>query len=519
MKKLASFILIIALSLCAFPVQGNADTVREIRTLADGIIASELSEAGVNHVQEWIDTELADGAGNSSEWFVITLGQMGSYDFSRYCENLLRYIAEKKPTNKVALQRYALALYSAGYTENDFLKTVTDETFGKQGVMSVIYGLHLLNNGAESSEYTQQEAVNALLDRQFADGGWALNGQMGNIDITAMAVQALAPHKDNERVKTAIEKAIALMASLQDEDGFYSSYGVKNPESAAQVLCALSSVGIDFKTDQRFTKNGKTLIDGILPFLLECGGYSHTLGGAYNQTATVQVLYSLVSYDRMQSGKTPFYIFDGEPAKDVSYKEEKAASFRMGYKEIFALCAAGAFILLSIALILLKKTSKKNFLFLALVSALLAGIVFLTDIQSPEEYYTGEPVKKENPAGHVTVSIRCDVLVGKTELSHIPKDGVILAETSFPISEGDTAFTVLTDAAKSHGLHLEKNGAAGMIYITGINHLYEFDFGDLSGWNYFVNGENISLGCDQLVLKDGDRIEWLYTLELGKDLN
>ena len=55
-------------------------------------------------------------------------------------------------------------------------------------------------------------------------------------------------------------------------------------------------------------------------------------------------------------------------------------------------------------------------------------------------------------------------------------------------------------------------------YIAGINYIYEMDFGDLSGWVYHVNGITPSRGCGEYVLEPGDRIEWLYTCELGNDL-
>lgn len=524
MKKLIALTLTLVVLTSCITVSAQADTVRKVSSLADGIIAYEMRLAGADSVQALIDGTLSAKAGNSAEWLVITLGQRGSYDFSAYLQSLLRYISEKNPSNKVGLQKYALAMYAAGCRDADFLNTVTDKTFSKQGIMSVIYGLHLLNNGAKSELYTQESALSMLLDRQLDDGGWALNGTIGNIDITAMAVQALAPHAADERVNAAVEKAVALMSSLQEEDGCYSSYGVKNPESAAQVLCALSSLGIDFASDERFIKNGNSLMDALLPFLLEGGGFSHTLGGEYNATSSVQVLYALVSYERMVSGKAPFYIFDfpAEPLAAASEKEGTASDkegFSLSRRAIIALSLAGVSVLALFALMLLGKNSKKNLLALLGITALVIALVLLIDIQAPSEYYTGSPVKKDNPVGRVKMSIRCDTLVGSSMPSHLPEDGVILPETEFEISRGDTAFTVLTDAARAFGLHIEKSGAAGMIYVTGINNLYEFDFGDLSGWNYFVNGENVSVGCDQLVLRDQDNIEWRYTLALGKDLN
>ena len=58
-----------------------------------------------------------------------------------------------------------------------------------------------------------------------------------------------------------------------------------------------------------------------------------------------------------------------------------------------------------------------------------------------------------------------------------------------------------------------------MRYIEGISYLYEYDCGDLSGWMYRVNGEIPSVGCGEYRLRDGDCVEWLYTCDLGNDLN
>ena len=57
-----------------------------------------------------------------------------------------------------------------------------------------------------------------------------------------------------------------------------------------------------------------------------------------------------------------------------------------------------------------------------------------------------------------------------------------------------------------------------MVYIEGIAYLYEFDYGDLSGWIYHINGAVPSVGCGKYILSDGDRVEWLYTLDLGEDV-
>ena len=69
---------------------------------------------------------------------------------------------------------------------------------------------------------------------------------------------------------------------------------------------------------------------------------------------------------------------------------------------------------------------------------------------------------------------------------------------------------------------MEYNGPDTNVYSTvmirGINYLYDFSCGDLSGWMYKVNGKFPGKGCSGYKLKDKDKIEWVYTCDLGKDV-
>ena len=56
-------------------------------------------------------------------------------------------------------------------------------------------------------------------------------------------------------------------------------------------------------------------------------------------------------------------------------------------------------------------------------------------------------------------------------------------------------------------------------YIEGINHLYEFDCGEQSGWMYKVNEWFPNYGCSSYEVGDGDVIVWCYTcMGLGADV-
>lgn len=142
--------------------------------------------------------------------------------------------------------------------------------------------------------------------------------------------------------------------------------------------------------------------------------------------------------------------------------------------------------------------------------------------------------KQQQPAIQkrtVTIAIRVDTLLkhwDKLEPSlqsenYVPKDGIILKPTTYELlSEKETVWDVLQRATKEHKIQIEYQGANeniyNSVYVEGINHLYEFSAGELSGWMYKVNGVYPNYGCSQYVLKDGDVIEWHYTVDLGRDL-
>ena len=151
---------------------------------------------------------------------------------------------------------------------------------------------------------------------------------------------------------------------------------------------------------------------------------------------------------------------------------------------------------------------------------MLSLAVAFTNFSSVEEHYT--PVSKAGSAGTVTMSIRCDTLAGKSDSSFVPENGIILDSTEIPLESGETAFDILGDVSRTYGIQVESTGTGGdnsLAYIKGINYIYEFDGGELSGWMYRVNGEFPSVSCGAFTLSDGDKIEWLYTCDLGNDLN
>ena len=148
-----------------------------------------------------------------------------------------------------------------------------------------------------------------------------------------------------------------------------------------------------------------------------------------------------------------------------------------------------------------------------------------------EEQYS---IDKEPPEGtntinavyHCTISITCNTVfdnLDKLELSKLdilPTDGIILSKSEVEVSEGQSVFDVLLRVTRDNKIHMEfsSNPAFNSKYIEGINNLYEFDCGELSGWTYKVNGKGVGYGSSNYTLSDGDVVEWVYTCDQGRDV-
>lgn len=141
------------------------------------------------------------------------------------------------------------------------------------------------------------------------------------------------------------------------------------------------------------------------------------------------------------------------------------------------------------------------------------------------------PVEPENkPITDVkktaTLSVRADTLVKNPDVlpankvDLVPADGVIYPAQKVTFSEGESVFDLLLREMKKSKIHMEFTNTPmyNSAYIEGINNLYEFDGGELSGWMYKVNGWFPNYGASRYGLEDGDVVEWHYTIDMGKDI-
>ena len=551
MKKLTAFITALFLCivfLCTDPYCEASDAAgSDIRSVITKLIELKLEKEGCGDIQSMISGPLTEKAGRGAEWYIIILGRSGTYDFSSYADALEKYVSENNVPSATGRQKNALALIAAG-ANSDYITRTADDSIGELGIMSLSYGLHLLNNGVQSNVHTKEETVEKILSAQFEDGGWAVMGEHSDIDVTAMTVQALAPLYDSDKkVKAAVDKAVSMLSERQLESGGYRGFGGENPESSAQVIIALSSLGIDCMTDERFIKNGNSVIDGMLKFRTAYGSFSHEENGDPNDTAAMQALLSLTSYELFKEKGELFYIFEGEKeplpeyaeaapeitvtasetnapedsiaavsetAVQMSYEPEQSVA-SPDYKPAAYIVTASLTVAGCVILLILKKTRMSNFVAVLAIGGAAALFIAFTNFRSAEEYYGGYEIVKTDPIGAVTISIRCDTLIGIGDPEYVPSDGIILDTTEIPIESGETVYDILTQTARKYNIQMQADANG---YVAGLAYLYELDYGDLSGWIYHVNGDAPFVHCSEYKLSDGDKIEWLYTLALGNDL-
>ena len=190
----------------------------------------------------------------------------------------------------------------------------------KQGINGPIFALLALDSKNYNIPYvkdlkvitTRQKLIDYILSKEIEEdgkktGAFSMDGINPDVDITAMAVQSLAKYSQDKNASDALNRALIFISKSINKDGKIVNNTIESSESIAQVMVALSSMGIDFATDKRFvSKDGKTLLDGLNTFKVS-NGYCHTIGGESNTISTEQSLYALVSYKRLLNNKTSLY--------------------------------------------------------------------------------------------------------------------------------------------------------------------------------------------------------------------
>ncbi len=138
-----------------------------------------------------------------------------------------------------------------------------------------------------------------------------------------------------------------------------------------------------------------------------------------------------------------------------------------------------------------------------------------------------EAVPETNKANTCFISVKCDTILNNKELlpeekwELVPADGKILAEREVSFRKDESAFDILLRVLKEERIHIEfmTTPIYDSVYIEGIGNIYEMDCGKLSGWMYKVNGAFLQTSSSAYMPENGDKIEWVYTCDAGKDVS
>lgn len=348
-------------------VYAKSDFGDRALSVAKGIISWKKADNGSEENGYLINDKFLESAGTTpGDWYPIGLGRLGVTDnFDGYLAVIKDRIEERyrQPGKLSAAKatewhRISLAVLSAGGDPTNIgtdengnaVNLIADGTYdrgkttslGRQGINGWIWGLITLDSKRydvpENAYYSRDDIIGEILCRQLSDGGFALSGETADPDITAMALQALAPYRNSEKIYTYTQKALNLekqktvrevidealdcLSKQQLATGDFASWGTENVESTDQVVVALCSLGIDPFADERFIKNGKTLFDGILRYRMKDGGFVHSfsydpdnptsLPDRSNTMAGEQTLYTMAAVWRFENGMRTLYDFREE---------------------------------------------------------------------------------------------------------------------------------------------------------------------------------------------------------------
>ena len=550
-----------------------------LKTPGTGSIEGEWLMLGLARAEHTITTE------NRNTY----LDAVRSYINARYKDGKL-YDADFKTTVSTDNSRIILALSALGedpqtfVSGKDLLKGYSDfDWVKKQGVNGTIWALIALDSNQyeiPTGTTTRDKLISEILSKQTTNGGWATAGHVADADMTAMAIQALAPYYNRADVKKAVDKALTLLSKTQNGEtgAYFNSYNELSVESTAQVIVALTSLGSNPAEDDRFiTSSGLTLLDGLMHFYNGSGEFKHTVNGQANAMATEQSYYALVSYYRHLNGKTPLYDMSDnistpesvesviekikaipDPVDEDSYEaivtareayekltDSEQEQVPQQYRNKLTRAETEYSVLLENAKSQAKSDLTDHYLSLKqedygdagrkkLAEILSTGQKNITSAKSCKQVSTllERAIKEmdEVKKGDMTVTFR---LIGSLQAtqdvnlttdSYLPEYVTWIPTTKYELASNATVYDLFTEALSDAGLTSigAESNYVKTIYAPsclGGYALSEFTNGKNSGWMYTINGSHPNYGLKEQTLKDGDMVVWHYVNDYSHEVS
>lgn len=347
MRKFMALFLVFSMMFAMMPAMVWADSSADR--------SAKLVEEGLKDATNyWTSKQAADFASFDNEWYFFDLSRAGvSIDpavIEKYVANVTETYAGRltfKYTKPTTLARVTLALGAVG----------ADPTkVGKINLVEMLYNNKDIGGDNTSNEamwalialdsknyaiptgaaWTRDKLIDATLEYQNSDKGFVLfKGGKTDIDMTAMAIQALAPYYNkNAKVKKAVDGALEFLKSnlnknCQFERKEQGGTSVISSETSSQVLIALAAMGMDpLDANNGFVKGDKNLLTGLDAFRVKGKGFKHVASVSVNAMATEQAMRGLESCRRLSAGEKSLYDLSdagNQPGDDTSVDNAKKA--------------------------------------------------------------------------------------------------------------------------------------------------------------------------------------------------
>ena len=588
----------------------NYSKLTDAEEALENLGKTAIYEEYLNNVLEYVKAETYNPSLGSTygEWAVLAEARgnvSASVWYDKYLSNIAKSVASMNgkldptstQTKHTEYSRVILALTALGedatkftgsnstvynLVEPLFEKNGSTYRVSEQGNNGTAFALIALDSGNYYDNATGTTArnawINSLLDAQISDGSWGIDADFpgSNVDMTAMVVQALAPYcSTNATVKAAVDKAVEWLSVEYQKTGDYGS-----SESAAQVIVALSALGIDARTKADFQYKGISVLSNFLSYAdPNSKGFLHDKqpNSTVNQMASEQAAYTLVAYDRYVNGSKRLYDMsdvtkrenaDAQAVIDminqIGYVDESSynaiAEARNAYNK---LSAADKEKVTNYNTLTAAETSYKAILKQKQTDQYKALKAHYDDLLNDKTKKYGTAAKKKlasilqqaqtdmNAAescervtaiyekaitdldavkpGDIEVTFR---LIGALEAtqdvdlttdSYLPEYVTWVPTKTYALQENATVYDLFTEAMSDAGLRYigAESNYVSTIYAPsclGGYTLSEFTNGKKSGWMYTVNGTHPNQGLKNWTLKDGDVVIWHYVNDYSHEV-